>query len=55
MVNLLESASKISRRAQLPPRMSANGQKMDLALARSHPNTLSPSMRPAAGARRLTR
>jgi hypothetical protein len=55
MVNLLESASKISRRAQLPPRMSTHGRKMDLALARSHPNTLSPSMRPAAGARRLTR
>ena len=55
MVNLLKSADKISRRAQLPPRMTGLAPKMDLALARSHPNTLIPSMRPAAGARRLTR
>jgi ribosomal protein S27E len=55
MVNLLESATKISRRAQLPPRMTALAPKMDLALARSHPNTLIPSMRPAAAARRFPR
>jgi hypothetical protein len=55
MVSLLEGASKISRRAQLPPRMTDMAPKMDLALARSHPNTLIPSMRPAAAARRLQR
>jgi ribosomal protein S27E len=55
MVNLLQSAGKISRRAQLPPRMTGLTPKMDLALARSHPNTLIPSMRPAAAARRFPR
>src|ERR1700761_8868373 len=55
MVNLLESAGKISRRAQLPPKMTGLTPKMDLALARSHPNTLIPSMRPAAAARRFPR
>lgn len=55
MVNLLQSASKISRRAQLPPRMTGFVPTMDLALARSHPNTLIPSMRPAAAARRFPR
>jgi hypothetical protein len=55
MVNLLQSAGKISRRAQLPPRMTALAPKMELALARSHPNTLIPSMRPAAAARRFPR
>lgn len=55
MVNLLQGASKISRRAQLPPRMTGIAPKMDLALARSHPNTLIPSMRPASAARRLQR
>ena len=55
MLNLLESASKIARRAQLPPRMTGLAPKMDLALARSHPNTLIPSMRPAAAARRFPR
>jgi len=55
MVNLLQSASKISRRAQLPPRMTGLTPKMDLALARSHPNTFISSMRPAAAARRFQR
>jgi hypothetical protein len=56
MVNLLQSASRISpRRAQLPPRMPGFAPKMDLALARSHPNTLIPSLRPAAVAKRLHR
>jgi hypothetical protein len=55
MVNLLQSAGKISSRAQLPPRMAGMAPKLDLALARSHPNTLTPAMRPAAGARRMTR
>jgi hypothetical protein len=55
MVNLLQSAGKISSRAQVAPRMTGLSPKLDLALARSHPNTLIPSMRPAAGARRLTR
>lgn len=55
MVNLLESASKTARRAQLPPRMTALAAKSELALARSHPNTLIPSMRPAAAARRFPR
>ena len=55
MVSLLESASKTSRRAQLPPRMANHAPKMELALSRSHPNTLIPSMRPAAAARRFPR
>jgi hypothetical protein len=55
MVNLLQSAGKIARRAQLPPRMTGLTPKMDLALARTHPNTLIPSMRPAAAARRFPR
>jgi hypothetical protein len=55
MVILLQSANKISRRAQVPPRMTALAPKMDLALARSHPNTLTPAMRPAAAARRFPR
>jgi hypothetical protein len=55
MVTLLQSANKISRRAQVPPRMTSVAPKMDLALARTHPNTLTPSMRPAAAARRFTR
>jgi DNA-directed RNA polymerase subunit RPC12/RpoP len=55
MVNLLQSASKISRRAQLPSRMTGFAPKMDLALARSHPNTLIPALRPAAAAKRLHR
>jgi ribosomal protein S27E len=55
MVNLLQGADKISRRAQLPPRMTGLAPKVELALARSHPNTLIPSMRPAAAARRFPR
>lgn len=55
MVNLLQGASKISRRAQPAPRMSGIAPKMDLALARSHPDTLTPAMRPASAARRLQR
>lgn len=55
MVNLLQTASKISRRAQLRPRLVGLTPTMDLALARSHPNTLIPSMRPAAAARRFPR
>jgi ribosomal protein S27E len=55
MLNLLQSANKISRRAQLPPRTTAPMATMDLALARSHPNTLISSMRPAAAARRFPR
>jgi hypothetical protein len=55
MVNLLQPAGKIPRRAQLPARMSALVPVMDLALARSHPNTQIPSMGPAAAARRFPR
>jgi ribosomal protein S27E len=55
MVSLLQSAGKISRRAQQPGRVTAFAPIMDLALARSHPNTLIPSMRPAAAARRFPR
>jgi hypothetical protein len=55
MVDLLQSAGKIARRAQLPPRMAGLAPKMDLALAHSHPNTLIPSLRPAAAAKRLHR
>jgi hypothetical protein len=55
MVNLLQPAGKIPRRAQLPARMTALVPVMDLALARSHPNTQIPSMRPAAAARRFPR
>jgi hypothetical protein len=55
MVTLLEAAGKISRRPQLPPRRTGLTPKMDLALARSHPNTLIPSMRLAAAGRRFPR
>ena len=55
MVNLLQSASKIARRAHLPARMTGLAPKMDLALARSHPNTQMTSLRPAAAAKRLHR
>ena len=55
MVNLLQSADKISRRAQLAPRLSGRQPNSELELARSHPNTLIPSMRPAAAARKFPR
>lgn len=49
MVNLLESADKIARPHAPAARPQAH-PKLDLALARSHPNTLSPTLRSAAGA-----
>ena len=50
MVSLLESADKIARHLSLSPRPAAPQPKLDLALALSHPNTLSPALRSAAGA-----
>jgi ribosomal protein S27E len=52
MVVLLQSAGKISRRAKAPSRTTRLAPTMDLALARSHPNTLLSSMRSAAAAAR---
>lgn len=49
MVNLLDSADRIARHSA-PIRPGAAQPKLDLALARSHPNTLSPALRSAAGA-----
>ena len=48
MVHLLQGAGKISRRSPLPPPMTGIAPKLDLALARSHPNMLAPALRPAA-------
>ena len=55
MVNLLQSAGRIARRAQFPRRLSGLAPKMDLALAKSHPHTLMSSLRPAAAVKRLHR
>ena len=54
MGKLLEGASKTAQRTSRPSRMSSLAPPLDLALAKKHPDTLIPSMRPAAGTRRFS-
>lgn len=55
MTKLLDDAGKISRPAQRPSRITSLAPKLDLALSRTHPDTLVPCMRPAASSRRFPR
>lgn len=55
MLDTLRAAGYISRRSAATSRTTAMAPKMDLALARSHPNTLLRALRPAAATRRPSR